>query len=70
MNALYSMQVRDMAAKMLNQKLITKQTGAAGRICNTVQVPVLQPPKITVQVLELKSNLEVWKLKSLALVQH
>jgi hypothetical protein len=31
-------EVRDMAAKMLNAKLITKQTGAGGRICNTVQV--------------------------------
>lgn len=27
-----------MASKMLNAKLITKQTGAAGRICNTVAV--------------------------------
>jgi len=31
-------EVKDMASKMLGQKLITKQTGAGGRICNTVQV--------------------------------
>lgn len=30
--------IRDMAAKMLGHKLITKQTGAAGRICNTVAI--------------------------------
>lgn len=30
--------IKEMAAKMLGQKLITKQTGAAGRICNTVAV--------------------------------
>jgi len=31
-------EIKDMASKMLGSKLITKQTGAAGRICNTVQV--------------------------------
>ena len=31
-------QIRDIAAKMLGHTLITKQTGAAGRICNTVAV--------------------------------
>lgn len=32
-------QARDFAVKMLGQKLITKQTGAGGRICNAVQFP-------------------------------
>lgn len=31
-------EIRDMAAKMLGRKLITKQTGAGGRICNTVAI--------------------------------
>lgn len=31
-------EIKEMAAKMLGQKLITKQTGAAGRICNTVAI--------------------------------
>lgn len=35
-------QAKDYASKMLGAKLITKQTGAAGRVCNAVRVP--QPP--------------------------
>ena len=31
-------EIRDMASKMIGAKLITKQTGAAGRICNTVAI--------------------------------
>mmetsp|Transcript_37492 Transcript_37492/g.85381 ORF Transcript_37492/g.85381 Transcript_37492/m.85381 type:complete len:431 (-) Transcript_37492:161-1453(-) len=31
-------EIKEMAGKMLNAKLITKQTGAAGRICNTVAI--------------------------------
>ncbi|KAI0094573.1 succinate-CoA ligase [Irpex rosettiformis] len=31
-------QARELASKMLNAKLITKQTGAHGRICNTVML--------------------------------
>ena len=31
-------EIKEMASKMLNAKLITKQTGAAGRICNTVAI--------------------------------
>ncbi|KIP11439.1 hypothetical protein PHLGIDRAFT_83498 [Phlebiopsis gigantea 11061_1 CR5-6] len=31
-------QAKDFASKMLNAKLITKQTGSAGRICNTVML--------------------------------
>ncbi|EKX37973.1 hypothetical protein GUITHDRAFT_160086 [Guillardia theta CCMP2712] len=31
-------EIKDMASKMLGQLLVTKQTGAAGRICNTVAV--------------------------------
>jgi succinyl-CoA synthetase beta subunit len=31
-------EIKDMAAQMLGHKLITKQTGAGGRICNTVQI--------------------------------
>ena len=30
-------EAKDFASKMLGAKLITKQTGAAGRICNTVR---------------------------------
>ena len=30
-------QARDYAGKMIGSKLITKQTGAAGRICNAVR---------------------------------
>jgi hypothetical protein len=33
-------QAKDYASKMLNAKLITKQTGAQGRICNTVRLSV------------------------------
>ncbi len=29
-------EIKDYASKMLGAKLITKQTGAGGRICNTV----------------------------------
>jgi len=31
-------QVKDYASKMLGHKLITKQTGAAGRDCNAVSI--------------------------------
>ncbi len=30
-------QAKELASKMLGAKLITKQTGAAGRVCNTVR---------------------------------
>lgn len=33
------------SAKMINQKLITKQTGAAGRICNSVMVAERKFPR-------------------------
>ncbi len=39
-------EIRDMAAKMLGRKLITKQTGAAGRICNTVAIVVAVQTKV------------------------
>ncbi|KAH9811656.1 hypothetical protein DFH28DRAFT_981663 [Melampsora americana] len=37
-------QARDFAAKMLGQKLITKQTGAGGRICNAVMLAERREP--------------------------
>ncbi|ORX41153.1 hypothetical protein BD324DRAFT_613434 [Kockovaella imperatae] len=38
-------QAKEYASKMLGQKLITKQTGAAGRICNTVMLAERMPPQ-------------------------
>lgn len=35
----------DIASKMLNQYLVTKQTGAAGRICNMVMVTERKFPR-------------------------
>lgn len=37
-NQISSQQAKDFAAQMIGSKLITKQTGAAGRICNAVCV--------------------------------
>ncbi|KAN0063014.1 succinate--CoA ligase beta chain [Thecaphora frezii] len=37
-------EARDLAAKMIGNKLITKQTGAAGRICNAVMLAEARPP--------------------------
>jgi hypothetical protein len=34
-----------LTGQMINQKLITKQTGAAGRICNTVMVAERKFPR-------------------------
>jgi len=31
-------QAKDIAAKMIGAKLITKQTGAGGRLCNAVSI--------------------------------
>ncbi|EIW69870.1 hypothetical protein TREMEDRAFT_43527 [Tremella mesenterica DSM 1558] len=38
-------QAKDYASKMLGHKLITKQTGAAGRICNAVMLAERMPPQ-------------------------
>ena len=38
-------QAKEYASKMLNHKLITKQTGAAGRICNAVMLAERMPPQ-------------------------
>ncbi|XP_063392678.1 succinate--CoA ligase [ADP-forming] subunit beta, mitochondrial [Cydia fagiglandana] len=38
-------QAADLASKMLNQYLVTKQTGAAGRICNMVMVTERKFPR-------------------------
>ncbi|ORY35852.1 hypothetical protein BCR39DRAFT_512599 [Naematelia encephala] len=38
-------QAKDYASKMLGHKLITKQTGAAGRICNAVMLAQRMPPQ-------------------------
>ncbi|KAK1922959.1 hypothetical protein DB88DRAFT_493305 [Papiliotrema laurentii] len=38
-------QAKDFASKMLGHKLITKQTGAAGRICNAVMLAERMPPQ-------------------------
>ncbi|KAG8807831.1 hypothetical protein FRC18_005349 [Serendipita sp. 400] len=37
-------EAKDIAGKMLNAKLITKQTGAAGRICNAVMLAERRDP--------------------------
>ncbi|WFD32809.1 hypothetical protein MSPP1_003860 [Malassezia sp. CBS 17886] len=37
-------EARDVAAKMIGAKLITKQTGAEGRPCNTVMIAEARPP--------------------------
>ncbi|KAI0034941.1 succinate-CoA ligase, partial [Vararia minispora EC-137] len=37
--------VKDVASKMLGAKLITKQTGAAGRVCNAVMLAEVRKPK-------------------------
>jgi len=37
-NQISPQQAKDFAAQMIGSKLITKQTGAAGRICNAVCV--------------------------------
>lgn len=37
-------EARDYASKMIGNKLITKQTGAAGRICNAVMLAEARPP--------------------------
>ena len=34
-------QAKDYASKMIGAKLITKQTGAGGRVCNAVRFPYL-----------------------------
>ena len=34
-------QARQISEKMIGSRLITKQTGAAGRICNAVSFPVV-----------------------------
>ncbi|WRT70525.1 uncharacterized protein IL334_007523 [Kwoniella shivajii] len=38
-------QAKDYASKMLGHKLITKQTGAGGRICNAVMLAERMPPQ-------------------------
>lgn len=38
-------EARELGAKMLNQLLVTKQTGAAGRICNSVMVAERKFPR-------------------------
>ena len=38
-------QAKEYASKMIGHKLITKQTGAAGRICNAVMLAERLPPK-------------------------
>ncbi|PKI82643.1 hypothetical protein MVES1_003923 [Malassezia vespertilionis] len=38
-------EVRDLAKQMIGAKLITKQTGAAGRECNAVMIAEARPPK-------------------------
>ncbi|CAO1625129.1 unnamed protein product [Parajaminaea phylloscopi] len=38
-------EAKSYAEKMLGQKLITKQTGAGGRICNAVMLAEARPPK-------------------------
>lgn len=38
-------QAKEYADKMLGHKLITKQTGAAGRICNAVMLAERMPPQ-------------------------
>nr|WRH23607.1 succinyl-CoA synthetase beta subunit [Naematelia aurantialba] len=38
-------QAKEYASKMLGHKLITKQTGAAGRICNAVMLAQRMPPQ-------------------------
>lgn len=38
-------QAKDYAAKMLGHKLITKQTGAGGRLCNAVMLAERMPPQ-------------------------
>ncbi|KAI3617198.1 hypothetical protein CBS9595_003107 [Malassezia furfur] len=37
-------EVRDLAQKMIGSKLITKQTGAAGRVCNAVMIAEARAP--------------------------
>ncbi|KIM20407.1 hypothetical protein M408DRAFT_333996 [Serendipita vermifera MAFF 305830] len=37
-------EAKDIAGKMLNAKLITKQTGAAGRLCNAVMLAEMRQP--------------------------
>lgn len=37
-------EVKEISSKMLGQHLVTKQTGAAGRICNTVFIVEQRPP--------------------------
>ncbi|KDQ54751.1 hypothetical protein JAAARDRAFT_134807 [Jaapia argillacea MUCL 33604] len=38
-------QAKDLAGKMIGAKLITKQTGAAGRICNTIMLAERRTPE-------------------------
>lgn len=38
-------EVKALADQMLDQRLITKQTGKAGRICNAVMIAEARPPK-------------------------
>lgn len=38
-------QAKEYASKMLGQKLITKQTGAGGRICNAIMLAERMPPQ-------------------------
>ncbi len=38
-------QAKDYAEKMLGHKLITKQTGASGRICNAIMLAERMPPQ-------------------------
>lgn len=38
-------QAKDIANKMLGAKLITKQTGAGGRVCNAVMLAERMPPQ-------------------------
>jgi succinyl-CoA synthetase beta subunit len=38
-------QAKEYAEKMLGHKLITKQTGAGGRLCNAVMLAERMPPQ-------------------------
>ena len=40
-------QARDYASKMLGAKLITKQTGAGGRVCNAVRLLPSSNPQLS-----------------------
>ena len=38
-------EARELAGKMIGNKLITKQTGAGGRLCNAVMIAEARTPK-------------------------